>query len=506
MSELPAAVHPLDEHNRRLLENVHPPDWSDPSAAERYHLVVVGAGTGGLVTAAIAASLGARVALIERELMGGDCLNVGCVPSKALLRAARAWYAARTAQERFGGPPVTGPGDFSAAAERMRRLRADLSRVDSASRFRELGADVFLGDARFTGRDSLTVGGQQLRFRRAVIATGARAAAPPIAGLAEAGYLTNESVFSLTEAPNHLLVLGAGPIGAELAQAFARFGSRVSLLDTAERVLPREDADAARVVQRAMERDGVRFIGRAQVQSVLREGNSRTLKYTRDGEEHHVCGDQLLVAVGRAPNVDGLGLDAAEVRFGPRGVAVDDRMRTSNARIFAVGDVASRYQFTHAADAQARIVVQNALFYGRGKASELVMPWCTYTDPELAHVGLTAEVAGEQGVDIDTITIPLAEVDRAVLDGAADGFLRVHLKRGSDRILGATLVAENAGDLISQITHAIVAGEGLGQLGKTIFPYPTQAEVVRKAADAWRRRKLTSPVRTAFGLYFRLVR
>jgi pyruvate/2-oxoglutarate dehydrogenase complex dihydrolipoamide dehydrogenase (E3) component len=497
----------VDAHDRALLARVHPAEWRNPAPASRYHLVVVGAGTGGLVTAAIGAALGARVALVERGRMGGDCLNVGCVPSKAILRAGRAWQEAREAAERFGGPRAEGDGDFAAAMERMRRLRARISPVDSAARFRdELGVDVFLGEGRFTAPDALEVGGAVLRFRRAVIATGARAAAPPVPGLEEVGYLTNETVFDLAERPRRLLVLGAGPVGCELAQAFARLGSEVWLLDRGPRVLPREEADAAAVVQARMERDGVRILHSAETTRVERRGGEVVVHFTRAGEAGSVAGDRLLVAVGRAPNVEGLGLEAAAVEHGREGVRVDDRLRTSNPAIYAVGDICSRLRFTHLADAHARLAVQNALFFGRGKASSLVVPRCTYTSPELAHVGMTADEARAAGHEVETITVPLREVDRAVLDGEDDGFLRVHVRRGSDRILGATLVAEHAGEIITLVTQAMAAGRGLLSLGQAIYPYPTQAEVVRKAADALRRRKLTPLAKKGFDVFFRVFR
>lgn len=499
-----SAVQPLDAHNRRLLENVHPPAWSNPDPKDRYHLVVLGAGTAGLVTAAIAAALGARVALVERELMGGDCLNVGCVPSKAVLAAARAWQAARDASARFDGPAVAGDGDFAAVMERMRRIRADISPADSAARFRdEIGVDVFLGDGRFVAADAVEVDGKRLRFHRAVIATGARAALPPIEGIAGVAYLTNETVFSLTERPEHLAVIGGGPIGCELAQAFVRLGARVTIIDSAPRILSHDDADAAEVVTAALRREGVEILTDARIDSVGEGGAGKTIRLSRGGESSEITASHLLVAAGRAPNVEGLGLEEAGVEFERKGIAVDERMRTSNPHVYAIGDVASRFQFTHAADAQARMVVRNALFFGRGKAGDLVIPWCTYTSPELAHVGIAPDEVAEAGDEVETITIPMAEVDRARTDGTTEGFFRVHLKAGSDTILGATLVAEHAGDIISQVTQAMTAGTGLGKLGETIFPYPTHAEVLRKAADAWRRGKLTPTAKRAFGLFFR---
>jgi pyruvate/2-oxoglutarate dehydrogenase complex dihydrolipoamide dehydrogenase (E3) component len=501
-------IEPFDEFNRELVGNVHPPGWKNPEPKPRYHLVVIGAGTGGLVTAAGAAGLGARVALIERHLMGGDCLNVGCVPSKGVIRAARAWSEARRANERFGGPMASGEADFGAAMQRMRRLRAGLSPVDSAERFRGLGVDVFLGHGRFADRDTIEVDGARLQFRRAVIATGARAAAPPIPGLDEAGYRNNETIFSLTELPERLVVIGAGPIGCELAQSFARFGSRVTILDQADHVLPREDADAARIVEAALVRDGVEYVSRARIHRVERSEAGRVVHFERDGVETRVAADEILVAVGRAPNVEGLGLEAAGVDYSRSGVAVDARLRTTHKRVFAVGDICSRYKFTHAADAQARLVIANALFFGLGggRGDRLVVPWCTYTSPEVAHVGLYEQEAVAEGYAVDTLTVPLSDLDRAVLDGESEGFLRVHLQKGKDKILGATLVAEHAGEMISELTLAMSSGLGLSKVGAAIHPYPTQAEVFRKAADARRRASLTPAVKRIFELVFRILR
>ncbi|MGZ8378868.1 MAG: mercuric reductase [Gemmatirosa sp.] len=508
-----AALHADDPSDRTLLSHVHPSDWTPPTPRDRYHLVVIGAGTGGLVTAAAAAGLGASVALVERGLMGGDCLNVGCVPSKALIRAARAWHEARTAPARFGaegsaaGPAPTAD-DFAAALARLRRLRARIAPIDGAPRFRDLGVDVFLGDARFVDRETIVVDGRRLRFRRAVIATGGRAAIPDVPGLADVGCLTNETVFALRARPARLVVLGGGPIGCELAQAFARLGSAVTLVEGGARLLPRDDADAAATVARALERDGVTLLLGARVARASRDASGARVLHLRDadGAERAVAGDELVVAAGRAPTVEGLGLEAAGVRHTKDGVTVDDRLRTSNARVFAVGDVCSPLKFTHAADFQARAVVQNALFFGRVRASRMVVPWATYTSPEVAQVGLTADAARDAGTAVDVVTVPFHEVDRAILDDAEDGFVRVVLAKGTDRILGVTVVAEHAGDLISEATLAMTNGLGLSAMGRTIHPYPTQAEAFRKAADQWRRGKLTPRVQALFRAWFRTVR
>ena len=486
-------VAPDDAHNRTLLRHAHPGGWRNPRPSGRYNLVVIGGGTAGLVSAAGAAGLGAKVALVERHLLGGDCLNVGCVPSMALLAAARAAAAARRAGAlgvRVGDVAV----DFPAVMERMRRLRAGIAPNDSIERLAKLGVDVHLGQARFVAPDAVEVDGQRLAFARAVIASGARAAAPPIPGLAEAGYLTNETVFWLTALPARLVVIGGGPIGCELAQAFASFGSAVTLVTDGAHVLPREDADAAAIVERRLVADGVRLVPDARVARVERRGGEQVVVW--DGGDA-AC-DAILVGTGRAPNVDGMGLEEAGVGYDRHGVTVDDHLRTTNPRVFAAGDVASRFRFTHTADALARIVIQNALFLGRKRASALTVPWCTYTTPEVAHVGITGAEAAALGGGVTTITLPLHDVDRAVLEGADDGFLRLHLKAGGDTILGATLVAENAGEMISEITLAMVAGVGLGRIAGVIHPYPTVAEVIRKAGDAYNRTRLTPTVRKLF--------
>lgn len=491
-------LQPLDEHNARLLEATHPRGWTNPTPSGRYNMVVIGGGTAGLVTAAGAAGLGAKVALIERRLLGGDCLNFGCVPSKALIRSARAVGDLMEAH-RLGVSIGAGfDVDFPQIMERMRRLRADIAPHDSAERFRSLGIDVYLGDARFTGPDTIDVGGQTLRFARACLATGARPATPPIPGLTETGFLNNENVFTLTQLPRRLAVLGSGPIGCELAQCFARFGSEVTVIDMASQILPREDRDAAEFVNRALQRDGIRFKLNASTTKVERSASGKVLELKIGDSLERLEVDEILVGVGRAPNVEGMGLEAAGVRFDARkGVEVSDGLRTSNPRIYAAGDVCSVYKFTHAADAMARIVIQNALFFGRAKASRLVMPWCTYTDPEIAHVGLYEKDARERGIETDVISVELGKVDRAILDGES-GLLKVVLRKGTDQVLGATLASRHAGETISELTTAITHGIGLRKLANVIHPYPTQAEVIKRAADAYNRTRLTSGVKKLF--------
>jgi pyruvate/2-oxoglutarate dehydrogenase complex dihydrolipoamide dehydrogenase (E3) component len=504
--EAPLAVEvsPYGEHNARLLANTHPEDWRNPAPQNPYNLVVIGAGTAGLISAIGATSLGARVALIEKHLTGGDCLNYGCVPSKGVIRCATAWADVRDAGDY--GIRVSGEVDvdFGAVMARMRRLRANISNNDSVRRLTDLGIDVFLGTGRFTGPRRVEVDGHTLQFAKAVIATGGRAATPTVPGLAEAGYLTNETVFSLTERPPRLAVIGGGPIGCELAQTFQRLGSQVTLLHTGSHLLNKEDAAAAEIVQNAMLHDGVQALLSANLQSVDTRGEEKILHYTdADGKPGQVSVDAILVAVGRAPNVDGLGLEAAGVTYHPRGVQVDDRLRTTNPRIFAAGDVCSRYQFTHAADFLARIVIANTLFMGRQKASALTIPWCTYTDPQIAHVGITEHQADADGIALDTFTQSLDDVDRAILDGETEGFAKVHVKQGTDNILGATVVARHAGDMIGVYTTAITHGLGLGALSKVIQPYPTQAEAIRKTGDLYNRTRLTPKVKRLMTAWLR---
>lgn len=484
-------VIPDDEHNRELVSRVHPPAWSNPRPSGRHNLVVIGAGTAGLVCAAGAAGVGARVALIERHLLGGDCLNYGCVPSKALIRCARAAHEVRRAGEfgvRVGGPVEV---DFAAVMERLRRLRAGISHHDSAERFRGLGVDVFPGDARFVSPDTIEVAGQALPFSRAVIATGARAATLNLPGLEQLRPLTNESVFSLTELPRRLAVVGAGPIDCELGQSFRRFGSEVCILDALPTILSKDDPEAASVARQQLQREGIRLeVGAKLLGGEVADGQ-KWLLFETGSRRERLPVDAVVVAVGRRPNVEGLGLELAGVEYDRSGVKVSDYLQTTNPRVYAAGDICTPFKFTHAADTMARLVLRNALFFGRGRMSKLVIPWCTYTDPEVAYVGLTAEDVGKQGLGVQTFKVPLAEVDRAVLEGDTEGFALVHVRKGSDRIVGATLVAAHAGETIGEVVLALGKRLGLSALSGTIHPYPTEAEAVKRLGDAYQKTRLT---------------
>jgi pyruvate/2-oxoglutarate dehydrogenase complex dihydrolipoamide dehydrogenase (E3) component len=500
---LSARVLPDDKYNQILLSNVYPPNWKNPEPAPCYNLVVIGAGPAGLVTAAGAAGLGAKVALIEKHLLGGDCLNVGCVPSKCLIRSSRVVAEIRHAPEFGVKVPGGGEVDFPAVMERLRKLRARISYHDSAKRFQELGVDVFLGEGRFTGPDTVEVSGKVLRFKKAVLATGARAIPLPIEGLTEVGYLTNETVFFLTERPKRLLVIGGGPLGCELAQAFCRLGCEVILVEIAPQLLIMEDPDAAKILTDVLRREGIDIRLNTIVKRVTMSSKEK-LAYLQNGNNEDVISvDEILLGVGRAPNVEGLNLEVVGVEYDKKhGVVVNDYLQTTNPRIYAAGDVCLKYKFTHTADAAARIVIQNALFLGRKKLSALIIPWCTYTDPEIAHVGMSEKDAREKGIEVNTFIRPMGEVDRALIDGDEEGFVKIHVKKGTDKIVGATIVARHAGEMISEITTAMVGGVGLRTLAEVIHPYPTQAEVIKQVADTYRHTLLTSRVKKLFTKWF----
>lgn len=482
---------PRDEHNLELVRHAHPADWTNPAPRGKYDLVAIGGGTAGIIAALGTAGIGGRAALIERHLLGGDCLNYGCVPSKALIRAARAAYQVSNSRDFGVQAPFDGQVVFAEVMQRMRRLRAQISHHDSAQRFTSLGVDVFLGSARFTAPHAVEVGGQTLGFKRCVIATGARAARPEIPGLEQVGYLTNETIFSLTELPRRLIVLGAGPIGCEMAQTFRRFGSQVELVHRGQRILPKDDPAAAEVLHKQFSREGIAVhLGAKTIRAEQAAGGKRLVTEIA-GRQQVLAADAILVAVGRAANVEGLGLDQAGVEHSPRGVEVNDFLQTTNPRIYAAGDIAGSYQFTHAADAMARACIQNAFFFGRKRLSRMVMPWCTYTDPEVAHVGLTPYQAEKQGLAIDTYREELRRVDRAILDGEDQGFAVIHCRRGTGKVVGATIVANHAGEMIGEVSLLMTAGIKLGTLASTIHSYPTQVEVLKRIADQFNKTRLT---------------
>ncbi|WP_338405725.1 mercuric reductase [Candidatus Synechococcus calcipolaris] len=500
MSSPSPVVAPLDAFNQALLEQVHPPNWLNPTPRNPYDLVVIGAGTAGLVTALGTAGLklGLKIALIEKQLLGGDCLNWGCVPSKCLIEAARRVALVRNAQE-FGIEVDLKSIDFAAIMARMRRVRSQISHHDSVHRCQELGIDVFFGVAQFTNSTTLEVDGTALKFRRAVIATGAKPTVPAIPGLGEVGYLTNETIFSLTTLPPRLGIIGGGPIGCELGQAFQQFGSQVTIFQRGAHLLSREDPDVAAILQHRLQNEGVNLALGAQLESVALTPTGKSIHYRQGDQVHSLEVDQILVAVGRSPNVGSLNLAAAGIELTEQGhLEVNDYLQTRQAHIYAAGDVCLDHKFTHSADAAARIVIKNALFspfgLGRSQLSRLIIPQVTYTQPELARVGLTLEKAQTQGLRPAVIEIPFSEVDRAIAAGEAEGMIRVIYDPRGDRILGAVIVGYQAGEMISQVTQTMVHQKGLKSLTQVIYPYPTRTEVIKKVADTYYQNSLLNSV------------
>jgi pyruvate/2-oxoglutarate dehydrogenase complex dihydrolipoamide dehydrogenase (E3) component len=484
-------VHPALErpnagpHDRELCDNGRPDDWRNPKPRDPYPLLIIGAGPAGLVAARDAARLGVRVALVESHLLGGASLNYGSVPSKTLIRTARLYAEMRNAANFGARAPDDVQVDFPMAMERMRRIRTRVSRVDSAARLAADGVDVFFGTARFTSGDTVDVDGTRLRFKKAMIATGSRSMQPKILGLAEAGYLTNETVFDLKALPASLLVIGGGPLGCELAQAFCRFGARTVIAHKVPHFLPNEERDAAQMVSDALARDGVEIHLNTTVVKVRLEGGKKCVDTLNDGNAATITVDDILTGIGRVPAVAGLELEVAGVAYdAKRGIHVDDNLRSTNSRIYAAGDVCLQHQFVDTAVASAKIVLQNALLRANQRVSDLTVPWCTYTDPEIAHVGIYVREARRRGIPVKTFTVPMHDVDRAIIDGEEDGFVKIHVREGTDTILGATIVARHAGEMINGISLAMVAGIGLRTVARVIHTYPTQAEAIRKAADA----------------------
>lgn len=456
------------------------PPFSDVLKAD---LCVIGAGSGGLSVAAGAAQLGLKTVLIERGEMGGDCLNSGCVPSKALLAAAKRAQAHRKSNIK-GVAPHEPEIDFSAVKDHVVDVIKTIAPNDSQERFEGLGVTVLREAARFTGRDIVAAGSHIVRARRFVVATGSRPSVPPIPGIDESRVFTNETIFSLRQKPEHLIVIGGGPIGVEMAQAHRRLGSRVTIIDMGP-ILPRDDDENVAVLRKALLDEGVALLERASVKAVRHLETGPAVEVERDGKTIRVEGSHLLLAAGRKPNVEDLGLDAAGVAIDRNGVKVDARLRTSNPKIFAVGDVAGGPQFTHVAGYHAGLVIRNICFKLPAKADYAALPWVTYCDPELAQVGLTEKSAREQfGDDVRIVHWSFAENDRAIAEGEARGQIRVVAKKNG-RVLGASIVGPQAGELISVWGLAISANLKLGALTSMIAPYPTLGEISKRAAGAW---------------------
>ncbi len=497
-------IIPKDPHGRERVANGHLAMWKNPKPAERYHLVIVGAGAAGRAAAEMAAALGAKVALIEHHLIGGGRLNAGSViPSKTIIRTSQLYAEMRDAKHYGAQKPDDIRVDFGAVMERMRRIRTHLSGGDSVRRLNAAGVDMFFGKVRFTATDTLTVNGEKLRFRKALIATGSRPDSSAIPGLTEAGYLTDENVFDLSELPRRLLVIGGGPLACELAQAFCRLGAKTTIVQDMPLFLGGEERDAAQILSDAFARDGIEVRLNTSAVAVRVEDGQKLVDLVSDDYKHTITVDAIITGIGRSPNIEGLNLEAAGVDYDAAdGIHVDDFLRTSNPHIYAAGDVSLKDKYTHTATASARIVVQNALLRGHERLSALVVPWCTFTDPEIAHVGIYVRDANRQSIPVKTFTIPMHEVDRAVADSEDGGFVKIHVRERTDQILGATIVARHAGDMINEITLAMVAGIGLRTLAQVIHAYPTQAEAIKKAADAYNRTRLTPRIQARLHRWF----
>lgn len=449
-----------------------------------YDLVAVGGGTGGLVTAAGAAYLGAEPALIEKDALGGDCLWTGCVPSKALLASARLAHAMRHAEE-LGLTGASPRHAFRDVMERMRGARETVAHHDDPDRFREMGVDVHFGTARFTGPETLEVEGVgRIRSRRIVVATGAVPAVPPIPGLEEAGYLTHETAFDENELPGEIVILGGGPIGLEFSQVYARLGADVTVLEMAPQILPVEDPDVGAALRGILEDEGIRF--RTGLKATGVEESDGRKVVVGEGDERFAC-DEIFVATGRRPQTDGLALDRAGVETDGAAIRVDDSLRTTAPTVWAVGDVTGGLQFTHVADYMAKTALRNCLFPFSSAVDYSAVPWVTYTDPEVAHVGLGQDEA--EARDGRTFRYDLSDLDRAIVDASGEGFVKVTADR-KGRILGATVVAADAGNLLQPVVLAMKHDLTLSDLSDTVFPYPTMVEGVKKAADEFQRSRL----------------
>ncbi|MBB6240795.1 mercuric reductase [Rhodanobacter sp. MP1X3] len=487
---------PQDAWEDKRLADLHPVAWANPKPMDWYQLVIVGAGSAGVAAAELAIAMGLKVAMIERHLIGGTCLNTGCVPSKALIRTARLYADMRNAGRYGGKVPDHIEVDFTAVMDRVRRIRSHLSGGSSVRRMASLGVDMFFGNVRFTGADTLMVNDLTLRFGKAMIATGTRPHIPNVPGLREAGFLTNATVFNLTELPKRLLVIGGGPVGCELAQAFRQLGSKVTIVQDKPLFLEKEERDAAQILSDAFARDGIEVRLNTTATAVRVENGVKQVDLLSADYKSTIEVDAILTGVGRVPNVQGMDLEKAGIKYDDeKGISVDDFLVTNNPRIYAAGDVCLEDQYTDTAAASARIVVNNAFMRGRMRLSELVIPWCTYTDPEIAHVGLYVREANLKGIPVKTFTVPMHQIDRAVTDSEEGGFVKIHIREGTDTILGATIVARHAGEMINEITLAMVAKIGLRTLARVIHAYPTQAEAIREAAKAYSRTRITSRLR-----------
>jgi pyruvate/2-oxoglutarate dehydrogenase complex dihydrolipoamide dehydrogenase (E3) component len=459
------------------LRRVRPAGWSNPAPRALYDLVIIGAGPAGLAAAEAAVRLGRSVALVERDRIGGNSLNLGSVPANALAHSAAAPKAGDA-----GAPPA----DPAAVMHRLRRIRSRIAEYHSIERLQARGIDVFFGEARFAGKRRVLCGSQQLTFKKALIATGARSKAPVVPGFAQIGYLTSETIFDGDTLPTRLTIVGGGPLGCELAQSLARLGSHVTIVQDEPKFLPLEERDAAELLSRSLARDGVVIRLNTTVVGVREFRHKKWLDTVSNGVRSALAADAIFLGIGRVPNVQGLHLKAAGIDFDRRdGVQVDDYLRTSNPYVYAAGDVCMPDKFTNVAQASAQTAVFNAFATKRRRLSHWSIPRCTHCDPEIAHIGLHVREARRRAIVVQSFTIMMHDVDRAIIDGEDVGFVKIHVRDGTDEILGATVVATRASELINELSVVMNGGIGMRRLAAILHSYPAQSDAIRLAAVAY---------------------
>ncbi len=468
------------------LHRVRPPRWANPAPQPRYDLVVIGGGPAGQSAALLAAQSGHRVALIERAELGGNSLNAGSIPSKVLVRSGRAYEAIANSQ-RCGGPPcVPPPADFRAVMQRMRAIRGRIAERYSAARLTDMGIDVFFGQAEFAGPSLIQVQALNLHFTKALIATGSSPMGADIPGLQSTGYLTSTALFQLDRLPRRLAIIGGGPLGCEMAQAFAHFGSRVTILQDQPKFLPCEERDAAELLSLSLARSGVEIRLNTTIAAVRRENSEKLIDAESAGDRYTLAVDEILVSVGRRGNSSALQIAAAGVvRHADGRIETDDFLRTSNPAVYAAGDVCMRHRFVNVAEASAEIAVRNALLQAEMSHYAIVAPRCTYCDPEIAHIGMHIWDAHRQSIPVHTYTILMQDVDRAITDGRDEGFLKIHVRAGTDQIIGASIVASRASEMINEMAIIMHAKVGMRALAQIKHTYPSQSDAIRLAARAY---------------------
>jgi pyruvate/2-oxoglutarate dehydrogenase complex dihydrolipoamide dehydrogenase (E3) component len=472
-----------DEFTEKLTQNVFPSNWKNPKPSEIYDLVVIGGGPGGLTAASIARDLHAKVAIVEKNHLGGECLSAGCIPSKALIRCSRLAAEIHEASKYGIEVPPGWKVDFGAVMRHVHQLQATLSPHDAASHFQKLGIDIFLGAGHFISPSQLEVGGQVINFKKAIVVTGTQPIPLSVSGIEPSDYLTNQNIFTLSSLPRRLVTIGGGPINCELSQAFCRLGSQVTLITRGDTLLSKDESMATERLQKVIEMEGVRIVKNSQVRQIEKRGEEKIVYLNNSSEG--IVADAILVGIGRIPAVEDLSLEKGSVAYDlKKGITTNDYLQTSNPNVYAAGDVCSPYKFTHISTELSKMAVLNALNGNHLNKNNLIIPWCTYTDPEIAHTGLTEKEAREKGISVEIAIVELSDNDRALLDGETIGFAKLLVKAGSDQIVGATLMTGHAGEMISEITVAMASDKGLFELAQSIHPFPTQAEVFRRAAQA----------------------